>query len=155
MASHTLRAVQQIPASTERVWEFFSDHTNLQRITPANLQFKIISQHHGDIIYPGQIIEYTLKPLLGISVYWMTEIAHVVPGKFFVDEQRKGPYAMWHHQHHFNAIEGGTEMVDIVHYKNPLGFMGNLANSLFVRKKVEAIFNYRFKKIEEIFGKWS
>ena len=154
MASHTIKTVQQIPASTEQVWDFFSDHANLQRITPANLQFKIISQHHGDIIYPGQIIEYTLKPLLGIRIYWMTEITHVVPGKFFVDEQRKGPYAMWHHQHHFKPIEGGTEMTDIVHYKNPLGFIGTLANQLFVRKQVEAIFDYRFKTIEELFGKW-
>jgi ligand-binding SRPBCC domain-containing protein len=154
MASHTIKAVQQIPASTEQVWDFFADHANLQRITPANLQFQVISKHHADRIYPGQIIEYTLKPFLGITVYWMTEITHVVPGKFFVDEQRKGPYTMWHHQHHFNPIEGGTEMTDIVHYKNPFGIIGNFANSLFVKKQVDAIFDYRFKKIEEIFGKW-
>ena len=110
MASHTIKAVQQIPASTERVWEFFCDHANLQRITPANLQFQVISKHHGDTIYPGQIIEYTLKPFLGITVYWMTEITHVVPGKFFVDEQRKGPYSMWHHQHHFKSIEADHDL---------------------------------------------
>lgn len=154
MAAHTIKTVQNIPASLEKVWDFFSDHANLQAITPAQMKFQVISQHHGDDIYAGQIIEYTLKPVLGITVYWMTEITHVERRKFFVDEQRKGPYSMWHHQHHFKAIDGGTEMIDIVHYRNPLGFLGNLANVIFVKKQLDAIFDYRFKRVEEIFGKW-
>ena len=84
----------------------------------------------------------------------MTEITHVVPMKYFVDEQRKGPYALWQHQHHFKQIEGGVEMTDIVHYKNPLGFLGNLANTLFVKKKLEEIFRHRYEAVENRFGAW-
>jgi ligand-binding SRPBCC domain-containing protein len=73
---------------------------------------------------------------------------------FFVDEQRFGPYRLWHHQHLFRKIDGGVEMTDIVHYKNPLWFLGDLANWLFVKKKLRHIFDYRFKKVEELFGKW-
>ncbi|MEI9809509.1 MAG: SRPBCC family protein [Bacteroidota bacterium] len=154
MASHTIRTVQRIPASPEQVWNFFSDHANLQAITPEHMKFRVLSQHHGAAIYAGQIIEYTLKPVLGIPVYWMTEITHVVQQQFFVDEQRYGPYRMWHHQHHFKAIEGGTEMTDIVNYKNPLWVLGKLANAIFVREQLKGIFKYRFTRIEEIFGKW-
>jgi ligand-binding SRPBCC domain-containing protein len=106
-------------------------------------------------MYAGQIIEYTVKPVLGIPVYWMTEITHVEEGRFFVDEQRFGPYRFWHHQHHFHEIPGGVEMTDIVHYKNPLWLLGDLANGLFVKKRLEQIFDFRFKKVEELFGAWT
>ena len=118
------------------------------------MQFKIISRHHGEKMYPGQIIEYKVKPLLGIPLYWMTEITHVKEGSYFIDEQRFGPYALWHHQHHFQRIEGGVEMTDIVHYKIPLGLLGRLANTLFVARQLRQIFDYRFKKVEELFGVW-
>ena len=104
-------------------------------------------------MYAGQIIEYTVKPILGIPLYWMTEITHVQDLQFFVDEQRFGPYTMWHHQHHFKAIDGGVEMTDIVHYKLPLWFLGDIANSAFVKKQLNGIFDYRFKKVEALFGK--
>lgn len=116
--------------------------------------FKIISRHQGDKVYAGQIIEYKVKPLLGIPVYWMTEITQVKDQEYFIDEQRFGPYRLWHHQHHFREIPGGVEMTDIVHYKIPLGLIGRLANRLFVRKKLEKIFHYRFGKVEELFGKF-
>jgi ligand-binding SRPBCC domain-containing protein len=155
MAAHSIKTVQQIPVSLDTAWDFFSNPANLAAITPAEMGFKVISKHHGDKMYAGQIIEYTVKPVLGIPVYWMTEITQVKEKEFFIDEQRKGPYALWHHQHHFKAIPGGVEMTDIVHYRNPLGLLGKLANYLFVRKKLKGIFEYRFKKVEELFGVWS
>jgi ligand-binding SRPBCC domain-containing protein len=105
-------------------------------------------------MYPGQIIEYKVRPLLQIPVYWMTEITHVEDKQFFVDEQRFGPYSLWHHQHHFLTVPGGVEMTDIVHYKIPFWFLGDLANRLMIRKKLKEIFEYRFKAVEEKFGSW-
>ena len=116
--------------------------------------FKVISKHHGDIMYAGQIIEYTVKPVLGIPIYWMTEITQVKDKEYFIDEQRFGPYTLWHHQHHFKEIPGGVEMTDIVHNKNPFWFLGNIANALFVKNKLKEIFDYRYKKVEELFGIW-
>lgn len=154
MAVHSVKTVQKIPISLEQAWDFFSSPANLQVITPAKMGFKTISKHHGEKMYVGQIIEYKVKPLLGIPIYWMTEITHVEDKKYFIDEQRFGPYDMWHHQHHFKAIEAGVEMTDIVHYKNPLGVLGELANTLFVKNQIKEIFNYRFTKVVELFGKW-
>ncbi|RYF93994.1 MAG: hypothetical protein EOO00_05745 [Chitinophagaceae bacterium] len=154
MAVYSLKSVQRIPVGVEELWEFFSSPKNLPVLTPKELGFKIISKHHGSNIYEGQVIEYKVSPLLGISLYWMTEITHVDPLKYFVDEQRYGPYSMWHHQHHFTVIEGGVEMKDIVHYKNPLWVLGDLANGIIVKKKLRDIFSYRYEKIEERFGKW-
>jgi ligand-binding SRPBCC domain-containing protein len=155
MPAHLLKAVQKIPVSIDKAWDFFSDPANLPLITPKEMSFAIISKHHGEKMYPGQIIEYYVTPIAGIKLYWMTEITHVEDKKFFIDEQRYGPYSMWHHQHHFKEIDGGVEMTDIVHYKNPLGFLGSLFNNILVKPKLDKIFNYRYKKIEEIFGKWS
>ena len=103
-------------------------------------------------MYAGQLIEYKVRPVLNIPMYWMTEITHVVDQTYFVDEQRYGPYAMWHHQHHFKAIEGGVEMTDLVHYKIPYWFLGDVANAIFVRKKLQEIFDFRKVKVEELFG---
>lgn len=154
MAVYSLKTVQRIPVSLEKAWDFFSSPANLADITPSNLGFHIISKHHGDKMYAGQIIEYTVKPVLGIPLYWMTEITHVEEGRYFVDEQRFGPYSLWHHQHHFKAIEGGVEMTDIVHYKIPLWILGDLAHGLFVRRQLKQIFDFRFKRVEELFGSW-
>ncbi len=155
MAIYSIKTVQQIPVSLGEAWDFFSSPANLQLLTPADMDFRVISRHHGERMYAGQIIEYTVKPVLGIPVYWMTEITHVEDGRFFVDEQRFGPYRFWHHQHHFHEIPGGVEMTDIVHYKNPLWLLGDLANGLFVKKRLEQIFDFRFKKVEELFGAWT
>ena len=102
-------------------------------------------------MYPGQVITYTLKPVLGIPVSWMTEITHIVPNKLFVDEQRSGPYSIWHHEHHFEEQEGKVLMTDIVHYKLPFSILGSLAHFLFVKKRLHNIFEYRQKQIERIF----
>ncbi len=154
MAAHSLKTVQKIPISLDEAWAFFSNPANLQAITPSNMGFKVISKHQGDTMYAGQIIEYTVKPVLGIPLYWMTEITQVKDKQYFIDEQRFGPYSLWHHQHHFKAIDGGVEMTDIIHYKNPMWFLGRLANTLFVRKQLQGIFDFRFKKVEEMFGQW-
>ena len=138
----------------EQAWSFFSDPANLSAITPEDMKFKVISSFHGNVIYPGQIIEYKVRPLLGIPLYWMTEITHVIPGEYFVDEQRKGPYSFWHHQHHFKSIDGGVEMTDIVHYGIPLGFLGSIADKLYVKDKLAKIFEFRKAKVEEMFGDW-
>jgi ligand-binding SRPBCC domain-containing protein len=151
--AHSIKTVQLLPITIEEAWEFFSNPANLAKITPPNMGFNIISEHHGPKMYAGQIIEYTVKPLLGIPLYWMTEITQVVDGKYFIDEQRFGPYTLWHHQHHFKQVPGGVEMTDIVHYKLPLGFIGRIGNALFVKKQLTEIFDYRFKKADEVFGK--
>lgn len=151
---YSFKTAQNLPITLEKAWDFFSRPGNLKDITPTNLGFKILSKYHGETMYPGQIIEYIVKPIAGIPLYWMTEITHVSDGKYFVDEQRFGPYVMWHHQHHFKAVAGGVEMTDIVHYKLPLWFLGDIANTLFVNKQLQGIFDFRFKKAEELFGKW-
>ncbi|MES2567872.1 MAG: SRPBCC family protein [Bacteroidota bacterium] len=104
-------------------------------------------------MYPGQIIQYRVSPILGIPLNWVTEITHVADKSYFVDEQRFGPYSFWHHQHFIKAVKGGVEMVDIVHYKLPFGLIGKLLNMLFVKNQLKQIFDYRFKKIETIFHK--
>lgn len=152
MAAHSFKKVQHIPVSLPEAWDFFSHPDNLQKITPDGMGFRVISKHHGDKMYAGQIIEYKVKPLLSIPLYWMTEITQVKDREYFIDEQRYGPYRLWHHQHHFREIPGGVEMTDIVHYRLPLGFIGRIANRLIVAKKLEQIFQYRFQKVEELFG---
>lgn len=149
---YSLKTVQTIPLSMEQVWDFFSTPANLKNITPSNLGFNIVSKHHGEKMYAGQIIEYIVKPVLGIPLYWMTEITHVVPHQFFVDEQRFGPYSMWHHQHHFKQVDNGIEMTDIVHYKLPLWVLGDIAHGIFVKSQLKGIFDYRYQAVENHFG---
>jgi ligand-binding SRPBCC domain-containing protein len=154
MAVYTLKRVQNLPITLEKAWDFFSSPNNLKEITPEYMDFNVTSD--PDFLkemYPGQVITYTVKPLLGIPLFWMTEIKHVEHQKFFVDEQRFGPYTMWYHQHHFRAIEGGVEMTDLVHYKIPLGWLGDFAHWLFVKRQLTQIFDYRWRTLETRFGK--
>jgi ligand-binding SRPBCC domain-containing protein len=151
---HALKSVQKIPATIEETWKFFSDPNNLLAMTPSFLNLKMTNKLFGEQAYPGQVMTYTVKPLLGIPLAWMTEITHVEPFKFFVDEQRKGPYKLWHHQHHFKPIEGGVEMTDLVHYRLPFYFIGDLAHGPIVKSKLKEIFTYRYGKINELFGAW-
>ena len=104
-------------------------------------------------MYPGMIIAYKVSPVLGIKLTWLTEITHVVEYAYFVDEQRVGPYSLWHHQHFLQAVDNGVLMTDIVNYRPPFGFLGSMANSLLIRNKLEEIFSFRRQKMEEIFGK--
>ncbi len=147
-----LHRVQLLKISLDEAWDFFSSPRNLQKITPPYMKFKVMGDTFSDSMYEGQIIEYKVRPVLGIPLYWMTEITHVKEKKFFIDEQRFGPYAFWHHQHHFKETGDGVEMTDFLHYKVPLYALGRVVNKLFVSKEVKKIFDYRYKKVEEIFG---
>jgi len=150
---HTLIRTQRLPIAIAEAWDFFSDSKNLKVITPPYLGFTIKSG--GDVpMYAGMLIKYTVKPLLGIPLTWVTEITHVEDKKFFVDEQRVGPYAIWHHEHHFKEIPNGIEMTDIVNYKLPLGIIGEWIEPLIVKSKVESIFDFRNKKMIELFGEY-
>ena len=153
MKSFHLTFRQKIPVSIEEAWDFFSSPLNLSRITPAEMAFEVTSDLSSiDKMYPGMIITYKVSPMLGIKLDWMTEITQVEELKYFIDEQRFGPYKFWHHQHHFKAIDGGVEMYDILTYGLPMGFLGNIANSIFVAGKLQQIFDFRRKKVEELFG---
>lgn len=137
----------------EKAWDFFSSPANLKVITPDFMGFDIISKLHSEKMYAGQIIRYKVKPVAGIPMQWTTEITQVQKPNFFIDEQRQGPYKMWHHQHHFEEKDGGVLMTDIIHYWPPFGFLGNIANSLLIKKQLKGIFDYRKKKVEELFNK--
>lgn len=140
-----------IPRPLEEVWEFFSRPENLNEMTPANVSFNILSPIAGQEMYPGMIIQYQISPLLNIPMNWVTEITQIRKHEFFIDDQRVGPYALWHHQHHFKAVEGGTEMTDILHYQVPFGPIGSIANWLFVGRMVDEIFTYREAAVKKLF----
>lgn len=146
------RKEQSLPLDIHTAWKFFSNPANLAAITPAEMAFRITSAFLPEKMYAGQIITYRVKPISGISVSWVTEITQVNEPHFFVDEQRSGPYSLWHHQHHFKEIEGGVLMTDIVHYALPFGFAGLIAGGLLVKKQLQKIFNYREQKLITLFG---
>lgn len=148
---YLLRYEQVLNTSIPEAWKFFSRADNLEKITPSYMRFNITSPVTDKPIYAGEVITYVIHPVLGIPLRWMTEITHVKEGAYFVDEQRQGPYGLWHHQHHFEAVEGGVKMTDIVHYSLPLGILGRIAHALFVRRQLEGIFAYRRKKVQEYF----
>ncbi len=152
MAIHSLSRTQTVRATLTDCWAFFSDPRNLAKITPPELDFRIRSELPGEI-YPGLMIAYRVRPLLGIPVNWLTEITHVDAPHRFVDEQRVGPYRIWHHEHFFKALNGGrVEIRDVVHYVLPFGWLGDFAQPLIVRRELEKIFAYREKAVAEIFN---
>jgi len=144
---------QFIPRPLDEVWHFFSRPENLSEVTPKEMNFNILSDIADKPMYEGMIINYKVTPVLGIQMRWTTEIKNIKKGEYFVDEQRFGPYAMWHHEHHFREADGGTYMTDLLHYAIPFGPIGNIANAIFVSNKIEEIFDYRFKAVEQLFGK--
>jgi ligand-binding SRPBCC domain-containing protein len=153
MKIYQLHKKQNLPISIDQAWEFLSSPANLKTITPAYMSFDILSGADRPM-YSGQIIQYIVTQILGIKTKWVTEITHVVDKHYFVDEQRFGPYALWHHKHFIKEIEGGVEMEDIIDYKVPFGWLGQLVQPILVKPKLEEIFNYRTKKLEELFGKY-
>ncbi|WP_422103890.1 SRPBCC family protein [Winogradskyella sp.] len=153
MKIYTLHKKQNLPISVDEAWEFLSSPKNLKTITPDYMGFNILSGADRPM-YPGQIIQYIVTPVLGIKTKWVTEITHVKDKEYFVDEQRFGPYSLWHHKHFIKAIDGGVEMEDIVDYKIPMGILGQLVHPILVKPKLEEIFNYRTQKLEELFGKY-
>ncbi|GIV37804.1 MAG: hypothetical protein KatS3mg032_2183 [Cyclobacteriaceae bacterium] len=151
MTIYNLKRTQILPLTLAEAWTFFSDPRNLAIITPEYMGFKILYISGHGPMYPGQIIRYQVQGIRGITMHWVTEITHVNQPYYFVDEQRSGPYALWHHQHHFREVEGGIEMTDEVNYALPLGPLGTWAHALFVKRSLSRIFDYRFKKLEALF----
>ena len=153
MKIYQKKSFQKLPLSIKETWDFFSDPKNLKTITPDYMGFEIVD---GDDkkIFPGQIIKYNVTPLFGIPIKWVTEITHVLNEKYFVDEQRFGPYSLWHHKHFIKEIEGGVEMEDVVDYKLPYGLLGQIVHPIIVKPKLDEIFNYRYNKLIELFGEF-
>lgn len=143
---------QSVPKPLDEVWDFFSRPENLMKITPEGVFKSIQTNLEGVEMYEGMIIQYTIAPLFNIPMNWVTEITHIKDKRYFIDEQRFGPYAFWHHQHHFEAIEGGTRMRDILHYKVPIPLIGDLADLILVDQQVEQIFRYRDEVVADLFG---
>ena len=155
MKSYHLTFKQNFPISLAALWDFFSSPLNLEQITPNDMTFEVTSELTSSMkMYPGMIITYKLSPFGGIKLNWVTEITQVVPEKYFIDEQRFGPYKFWHHQHHFKAIDGGVEMTDILTYGLPFGFIGEIAHEVYVGKKLKEIFEFRRRKVAELFGEF-
>ena len=152
MPLYQFKKTQKVNASMESLWDFISSPANLKVITPDYMGFDITTEDLPVKMYPGMIISYRVSPLLGIKTTWVTEITQVKEMEYFVDEQRVGPYSIWHHQHHISPIEGGVLMKDIVSYQPPMGFIGAIANSLVIKQKLEEIFDYRVKAIEDRYG---
>lgn len=151
MKIYTLRSTQKLPISVGEAWKFLSDPKNLKTITPDYMGFNILSGADRPM-FAGQIIQYIVTPVLGIKTKWVTEITHVKEDHYFVDEQRFGPYALWHHKHFIKAIDGGVEMEDVIDYKLPFGFLGQLVHPFLVKPKLKEIFDYRKEKLESLYG---
>lgn len=143
---------QLIPRSMEETWHFFSRPENLDSLTPDDMGFEILSDIKDKPMYQGMLIRYKVSPILGIKLNWCTEITHIKNHQYFIDEQRFGPYTLWHHEHHFKEVAGGIEMKDQLHYAIGWGPIGSLANALMVSNKVEEIFNYRYDAVERMFA---
>ncbi|MDO9309363.1 MAG: SRPBCC family protein [Deltaproteobacteria bacterium] len=150
MKPYTLERRQILPVSLEEAWSFFSNPVNLVKITPPDMDFRITSPPCEET-YAGQIITYTVRPLMRVEVSWTTEITHVERPNFFVDEQRFGPYRFWHHQHRFSQVAGGVEMHDLVHYLLHHDHLVGLINRLIVAPRLRRIFDYRSRKLQELF----
>ena len=151
MGFYQFKRTQEINASIDEIWKFISDPSNLKLITPDYMGFDITSEDIPSKMYEGMIISYKVSPLLGIKTTWVTEITHLKENSYFVDEQRVGPYKIWHHQHMIQPMAKGTLMTDIVSYQPPLGFLGSIANELIIKGKLNEIFEYRTKALDEIF----
>ncbi len=154
MKLYRLHTIQDLPTSKDQAWDFLSDPKNLKIITPDYMGFNILSGADRKM-FPGQIIQYIVTPVAGIPTKWVTEITHVKEGEYFVDEQRFGPYALWHHKHFIESIPGGVRMEDIVDYKLPFGVLGQLVHPILVKSKLKEIFEYRKQKLIELFGTYN
>ena len=154
MKLYRLHTIQDLPISKDQAWDFLSNPKNLKTITPDYMGFNILNGADRKM-FPGQIIQYIVTPVAGIPTKWVTEITHVKEGEYFVDEQRFGPYALWHHKHFIESIPGGVRMEDIVDYKLPFGVLGQLVHPILVKPKLKEIFEYRKQKLIELFGTYN
>ena len=151
MGFFQFKRTQTINRPITEIWDFISSPNNLKTITPDYMGFDITSES-PEKMYEGLIISYKVSPMLGIKTTWVTEITHIKEHEYFVDEQRVGPYKIWHHQHHLEKTENGTLMTDIVSYQPPFGLLGDIANSIIIKSKLNEIFNYRTKVLEELYA---
>ena len=149
---YQLKKTQNISGTLQEAWEFFSQPENLEKITPPYMNFKILSRSEVSEMYPGMIITYKISPLFNIAIKWSTEITQIRDNKYFIDNQIKGPYKIWHHEHHFKEIKNGIEMRDILFYDVGFGIIGKLLHKFFIKKRVLEIFKYRELKIKELFS---
>ena len=145
-----LQREQFVPGNPRVIWDFFATPENLDRLTSPHLRFRIIG-HVAPRMYPGQMIEYRVGLIPGLWTRWVTEITHVRETEFFVDEQRLGPYRLWHHEHHFTPAPGGLQMVDHVTYDPGWDWLGGLLDAIWIRRKLDRIFDFRARQIREIF----
>ena len=153
MKIYRFKKSQLLPITINEAWDFASSPKNLSKITPDYMGFNIIEKEDTKM-YAGQIIQYIVTPILGIPTKWVTEITHVKDKSYFVDEQRFGPYSLWHHKHFIKEVDGGVEMLDIIDYKIPLGLIGRIANPILVKPKLNEIFDYRKQKLIDLFGEF-
>jgi ligand-binding SRPBCC domain-containing protein len=153
MKIYRLARKQFLPITLTQAWDFFSSPKNLGKITPAHMNFQILSQSGGERMHEGQIIRYKVTVLPLVRLTWVTEITGVTEGQSFTDEQRKGPYRLWRHTHTFREQAGGVEMTDVVEYSLPFGLLGRLAHWLFVEREVNRIFDHRFTVLQTYFQK--
>jgi ligand-binding SRPBCC domain-containing protein len=151
MGFYQKKTSQLVNAPLDEVWDFISSPANLKEITPDHMGFDITSKDIPEKMYPGMIISYIVKPMLNIPTTWVTEITHVVEKEFFVDEQRIGPYSMWHHEHRLTPQGDKTLMEDIISYQPPFGFLGSIANALFIKRQLSNIFEYREEAVKKRF----
>lgn len=151
MAIREIKKKQILPITLEEAWDYFSTPVNLNEITPADITFEILGSLPKKM-YEGMLINYKIAPLFNIPLSWTTEITHISPKEYFIDEQRFGPYKLWHHEHHFEEVQGGVCMTDHLYYDIGKGVLGDIAGFLFVHKKVKGIFDFRFQKLEQLFS---
>ena len=153
MKIHRLERTLVVPITLDEAWTFFSDPLNLDELTPDDMPFEITGGA-GEPMFAGQVITYRIQILPAIWKTWVTEITAVRDRSYFIDDQRFGPYKLWHHLHRFEAVNDGkaVRMFDRVTYALPFGFIGEIAHAVFVRKKLESIFDYREKAMIEKFG---
>lgn len=149
---YQLRRTQQLNCDLKTAWDFFSSPNNLAKITPKEMKFNVLTDLSEEPIYEGMIIDYTIVPLLGIPMKWRTKITQVHTRRSFMDFQEKGPYKLWVHFHEFIPNEQGVLMKDTVDYELPFGIIGDITHKLLVKKKVQHIFDYRYKVLEEMFN---
>ena len=143
---------QIIKSDINTLWNFISSPENLEKITPKWMSFEITSKNLSKKMYAGMIISYKVKPVLNIPMKWITEITHVQEKEYFVDEQRLGPYKMWHHEHKLEKTKEGILMTDIITYIPPFGVFGRIINYFFIKKRVNKIFDYRYSVLDNKFN---
>jgi ligand-binding SRPBCC domain-containing protein len=153
MAIYQIHEELELESSLDEAWDFISSPSNLKEITPPYMGFEITTPKLPDKIYPGLMISYNVRPVLGIKMNWLTEITQVIEPKYFVDEQRAGPYALWHHEHRLTPTEKGVLISDLVTYRLPAGPLGVVIRGIFVKKQLESIFRYREIALVKRFGR--